>query len=119
MMVDPLRQLARGTRRVAGGNLSPIHEFSGSDEINMLTQSFNDMIGQLAEAQKKVQTRTEQLEQTSQYLESVLSNLSSGVVVIDRDMNIVTANEGAARILGSDIAAKDASLKTVAPRSAQ
>lgn len=43
----------------------------------MLTQSFNDMIGQLAEAQKKVQTRTEQLEQTSQYLESVLSNLSS------------------------------------------
>ena len=116
MMVDPLRQLARGTRRVAGGNLSPIHEFSGSDEINMLTQSFNDMIGQLAEAQKKVQTRTEQLEQTSQYLESVLSNLSSGVVVIDRDMNIVTANEGAARILGSDIAAKDASLKTVAPQ---
>ena len=88
MMVDPLRQLARGTRRVAGGNLSPIHEFSGS----------------------------EQLEQTSQYLESVLSNLSSGVVVIDRDMNIVTANEGAARILGSDIAAKDASLKTVAPQ---
>ncbi len=114
--VDPLRQLARGTRKVADGNLSPIVEFSGSNEISVLTQSFNTMISQLSEAQRKVRMRTEQLEQTSHFLKSVLSNLSSGVIVIDRDMNIVTANEGAEKILGPEVAKKGASLRTVAPQ---
>ncbi len=129
LMTEPVRQLARGTRKVAEGNLSPIQEFSGNDEINMLTQSFNDMIGQLAEARNKVGQRTaeltqrtaeltqktEELTQTSQYLKSVLTNLSSGVLVVDQNMRVVTSNEGAARIFGQEIRKADADLKTIAP----
>lgn len=118
IMMEPLRQLARGTRKVAGGNLSPIQEFSGRSEINVLTQSFNAMIGQLAEAQKKVLARTEELEQTGEYLQSVLSNLSSGVLVIDSAKTVITANEGAVRILGEGIASPGASLADAAPQVA-
>lgn len=119
IMMDPLRQLARGTRKVASGNLSPIQEFSGDNEINILTQYFNSMVGQLAEARKKVAARTEELEQTGQYLQSVLTNLSSGVIVIDAKKAVLTANEGAARILGDEIARPGALLAEVAPKIAE
>lgn len=116
IMMEPLRQLARGTRKVGDGNLSPIQEFSGDNEINLLTQSFNNMIGQLSEARKKVAARTEELEQTSQYLQSVLTNLSSGVIVIDAQRSVITANEGAIRILGEKVAVPGARLDAIAPK---
>ena len=119
IMMEPLRQLARGTRKVSSGNLSPIQEFSGDNEINILTQYFNSMVGQLAEAQKKVAARTEELEQTGQYLQSVLTNLSSGVIVIDAKKAVLTANDGAARILGEEIARPGARLAEVAPKIAE
>ncbi|MDL2058806.1 ATP-binding protein [Mesosutterella sp. AGMB02718] len=118
IMMEPLRQLARGTRKVAGGNLSPIQEFAGHNEINVLTQSFNNMIGQLAEAQKKVLARTEELEQTGHFLQSVLSNLSSGVVVVDSGLHVLTANEGAVKILGPEVARAGISLEETAPKIA-
>jgi PAS domain S-box-containing protein len=47
-----------------------------------------------------VEARSRELETARAYLERVLSNLSAGVVVLDAESRIVTANLGAARILG-------------------
>ena len=119
IMVDPLRQLARGTRKVAGGNLSPIQEFSGSSEVNVLTQDFNTMVNELAEARDKVRSRTDELERTGQFLQSILSNLSTGVIVMDSAKVIITANQGAARILGDAVMQAGASLREVSPQICQ
>jgi two-component system, NtrC family, nitrogen regulation sensor histidine kinase NtrY len=95
----PLTILAEGTRAVAQGDFSPRQAIAGSDELGVLTQSFNTMTRQLDEARAVVEQKQHQLEAAKAYLESVLSNLSAGVLVFDRELVLSTANQGAALIL--------------------
>ncbi len=99
-MTAPLIELAAGTRAVAGGDYRPVREFRGNDELNVLTRSFNQMTHQLSDARETVEARSRELETARGFLERVLSNLSAGVIVLDSESNIVTANLGAGRILG-------------------
>jgi two-component system, NtrC family, nitrogen regulation sensor histidine kinase NtrY len=99
-MTAPLIELAAGTRAVAEGDYRPVREFRGNDELNVLTRSFNEMTRQLSDARETVEARSRELETARGFLERVLSNLSAGVIVLDSDSRIVTANLGAGRILG-------------------
>lgn len=99
-MTAPLLQVAEGTKAVAEGNYRQVREFPGNDELNLLTQSFNAMTRQLTEARDQVETKQKEVENAKTYLERVLANLSAGVVVLNKDFRLVTANHGAARILG-------------------
>ena len=103
-LAAPLLQLAEGTKSVAEGDYRPVREFRGSDELNLLTQSFNAMTRQLGEARDAVEARSRELENARAYLERVLTNLSAGVIVLDKDHRLVTANYGASRILGISLA---------------
>ena len=98
----PVLQLARGTRKVAEGDLRPIREFAGNSEINALTKSFNTMISQVAEARENVERRRLEAEQARSQLELILANLSSGVIVTDKQLRIVMTNAAAAAILHTD-----------------
>jgi nitrogen fixation/metabolism regulation signal transduction histidine kinase len=99
-MTAPLIELAAGTRAVAEGDYRPVREFRGNDELNVLTRSFNDMTRQLSDARETVEARSRELETARGFLQRVLSNLSAGVIVLDHESRIVTANLGAGRILG-------------------
>ncbi len=105
-MTAPLVELAAGTKAVAEGDFRPVREFRGNDELNLLPQSFNAMTRQLEEARNAVETRSRQLEAARAYLERLLANLSAGVIVLDQHFAIVTANYGAARILGTSLASR-------------
>ena len=113
---EPVLQLEEGTRRVADGNFSPIREFTGSNEINVLTQSFNQMIREVAETRRDIDEQRREAQQAQAYLERVLGNISSGVMVIDRTHTIVTANAAARRILGDEVCAIGTTLETTEPR---
>ena len=99
-MTAPLIELAAGTRAVAEGDYRRVREFRGNDELNVLTRSFNEMTRQLSDARETVEARSRELETARGFLERVLSNLSAGVIVLDAESRIVTANLGAGRILG-------------------
>jgi two-component system, NtrC family, nitrogen regulation sensor histidine kinase NtrY len=99
-MTAPLIELAAGTRAVSEGDYRPVREFRGNDELNVLTRSFNEMTRQLSDARETVEARSRELETARGFLQRVLSNLSAGVVVLDAESRIVTANLGAGRILG-------------------
>lgn len=99
-MTAPLLQVAEGTKAVAEGNFRRLREFAGNDELHELTHSFNAMTRQLSEARDAVEARSRELENARAYLERVLANLSAGVIVLDRQLRLVTANLGAGRILG-------------------
>ena len=103
-MTAPLLQLAEGTRAVAEGNFKAVREYPGNDEMNVLTRSFNAMTRQLTEARDAVEVKQRELENAKAYLERVLANLSAGVVVLDHEFRLVTANFGASRILGRALA---------------
>ena len=88
----PVQQLAKGTRRVAEGDLQPIKEFAGKSEINALTQSFNVMVAQVAEAQTTIKKQKIQAEEARANLELILENLSSGVIVTDERLTVAQVN---------------------------
>jgi nitrogen fixation/metabolism regulation signal transduction histidine kinase len=119
-MTAPLVELAAGTKAVAEGDFRPVREFRGNDELNLLPQSFNAMTRQLAEARDAVETHSRQLETARAYLERLLANLSAGVIVLDQNFAIVTANYGAGRILGVPLATRaGSSLQEQMPQLAQ
>ena len=115
----PIRQLALGTRKVAEGQLHPIQEFSGGSELNALTQSFNSMVEQVAEARRNVENQRAAAERSRAHLQRVLENLSSGVLVVSDDLRINLANAGAAEILSPDVLTPGARLEAVNPALAE
>ena len=100
----PLSLLAQGTEAVAQGDFTPRAEIAGGDELGLLTQSFNRMTRQLDDASASVRQREAQLEAAKAYLESILANLTAGVLVFDPEMRLATANQGAEAILELDAA---------------
>ncbi len=101
-LAKPLLLLAEGTKAVAEGNLSPRPIIATSDELGTLTQSFNTMTRQLFDARASVEKNRNELENAKGYLESVLANMSAGVMVLDRNFKLVTCNESVERILEHD-----------------
>ena len=99
-MTGPLSMLAAGTRAVAEGDFRPVKDYVGRDELGVLTQSFNAMTRQLEDARAQVERNRVELELANARLASVLSNLTAGVIVLDRDFRVSLANAGAEKILG-------------------
>jgi nitrogen fixation/metabolism regulation signal transduction histidine kinase len=99
----PLRTLVRGTRAVAKGDFSQMHVVKSRDELGSLIQSFNKMTRQLSEARAEAERNQVQTEQAKAYLESVLANLSSGVVALDHKLRVRAINDAAGRILETAI----------------
>jgi nitrogen fixation/metabolism regulation signal transduction histidine kinase len=101
----PLAVLAEGTQAVARGDFSRRAQVTSRDELGILTHSFNSMTQQLGEAQRAAQLNQAQLETAKAYLESILANLSAGVLVFDEALVLRIANSGANRILQEDMTA--------------
>jgi nitrogen fixation/metabolism regulation signal transduction histidine kinase len=98
-LAQPLLLLAEGTRAVAGGDLSPRPIVASSDELGTLTQSFNTMTRQLSDARIAVDKNRAALQNAKAHLESVLANMSAGVMVLDGEFRLVSCNDSVERIL--------------------
>jgi len=98
-MAAPLRALAKGTRAVAKGDFTQMHPVHSRDELGILTQSFNRMTRQLAEARNAAEVSREQIEKSHAYLENILANLTSGVVAFDEQLQVRSINPLAEQIL--------------------
>jgi nitrogen fixation/metabolism regulation signal transduction histidine kinase len=98
-LARPLLLLADGMKAVAGGDLRPRPELGSADELGTLTRSFNDMTAQLAEARAQAEFSRQALEASRTYLQSVLDNLSAGVLVLADNMRLTLANPSATRVL--------------------
>jgi nitrogen fixation/metabolism regulation signal transduction histidine kinase len=101
----PLVLLAEGVRRVARGDLRPAEVFASRDELGGLTRAFADMTHQLADARAMVQRSLAEVESAKTHLQTILDNLSSGVILFGADGAIGTVNPGATRILRAPLSA--------------
>ncbi|PUE06410.1 PAS domain-containing sensor histidine kinase [Limnohabitans sp. T6-5] len=104
-LARPLLLLAHGMRQVAAGDLTPKLVLQGKDELGGLTRSFADMTQQLSDARASVQRSLEALDAARGNLQTILDNLTSGVMVLDAQGVILSANPGATRILRVPVAA--------------
>ncbi|TMH06215.1 MAG: HAMP domain-containing protein [Betaproteobacteria bacterium] len=98
-LARPLLLLADGMRQVAKGDLQPKTVLASRDELSGLTRSFADMTAQLADARTQVQHSVDQLEAARTHLQTILDNLTAGVIVFDHERRIEIVNPGATRIL--------------------
>ena len=100
---EPLALLAEGTKKIAKGNFKTMLPEKGKDELGVLVRSFNSMTRQLDQATQTSANNQIRLESARSYLETVLAHLSSGVIVINDDMEIKSFNIAASKILQIDL----------------
>lgn len=96
----PLAALAEGTRAVAQGDFSGNYPVQSRDELGALTGLFNQMTAQLSDAKKLSERQQRLVNKSKAYLESVLTHLSSGVLVVDEQFRLRSANTSSEQILG-------------------
>ena len=104
-LVVPIQQLMAGTRAVARGDFDTRLPIPARDEIGFLINSFNDMTQRLARARKQASLSQQQVEDERRKVEVILARLSTGVVSLETDLRIRTANRSAGTILGVDLEA--------------
>jgi nitrogen fixation/metabolism regulation signal transduction histidine kinase len=104
-LARPLLVLAEGVRQVALGDLTPKAALQGKDELGGLTRSFADMTQQLSDARSAVQLSMSQVDAARANLQTILDNLTAGVIVLDVNGHIQSTNPGATRILRAPLAA--------------
>jgi len=98
-LARPLLLLAEGVRDVAAGDLRPRAVLQGKDELDGLTRSFAQMTEQLAQARRSVESSMAQVNLARSHLQTMLDNLTAGVVLLDTQGYILSINPGATRIL--------------------
>jgi nitrogen fixation/metabolism regulation signal transduction histidine kinase len=106
-LARPLLLLALGMRQVAAGDLSPKYTLQGKDELGGLTRSFAQMTQQLSDARNAVERSLNQLDAARGNLQTILDNLTAGVIVLNAQGVIQSSNPGATRILKVPLAAHE------------
>ena len=102
-LVAPIQDLVAGTRAVAMGDFDTQLPTPTRDEIGFLISSFNDMTQRLATARREATLSQALVEAERTNLEVILARLSTGVLALESDLKIRTANQAAGSILGADI----------------
>jgi nitrogen fixation/metabolism regulation signal transduction histidine kinase len=104
-LVQPVQDLIAGTRAVAKGNYDTKLPLPSRDELGYLVTSFNDMTKRLARAREETRRSQQTVEAERAGLAVILARLSTGVVSLEADLTVRTANQAASAILGIDLEA--------------
>ncbi len=102
-LVAPIQDLVAGTRAVAMGDFDTKLPTPSRDEIGFLISSFNDMTQRLATARREATLSQALVEAERTNLEVILARLSTGVLALESDLNIRTANQASGSILGVNL----------------
>lgn len=99
----PVGRLVKAAHRVASGDLTARVE-SGNDpgEISVLSRAFNKMTEDLDAQQSALKAASTEAHNRSEFIETVLSGVSAGVIGLDHKGKISAINDQAVRLLDLD-----------------
>jgi two-component system nitrogen regulation sensor histidine kinase NtrY len=105
-LTDPIQMLAEGTDRIAQGDLDFTIETAADDEMGSLVNSFNKMTADLRTSKIKIEEASNNLHETNlelerrrRYMETILKNVTAGVISIDETGKVTTINKSAETLL--------------------
>lgn len=98
-ITDPIQNLAQATNRITQGDLDSQIDIEADDEIGQLVKSFNQMTRDLKKSKHGLEEANISLEQRRKYIETILRNVSAGIVSVDKTGMITTVNRAAEKIL--------------------
>jgi PAS domain S-box-containing protein len=97
-IVAPVKALVKGTQAVASGYYDQDLPVIAQDDLGFLVESFNEMTHRIARASDATRMAGIEVENQRAYLETILGNLTAGVISFDAQYKIRTANQAAYRI---------------------
>ena len=97
-ITDPIQDLVQATNRITQGDLDSHIDIEADDEIGLLVKSFNQMTKDLKKSKNSVEEANINLERRRKYMETVLRNVSAGVISVDKTGMITTINRAAERM---------------------
>lgn len=108
-LLNPITLLIKGAEEVGGGNLDykipkSILSKININEIKALAVSFNLMISDLKSNRVDLEYANDQLDKRRKFSESVLSGVYSGVIGLNKNLEINLPNITASNLLGISIA---------------
>lgn len=95
-MITPIERLTEGAERVADGDFSAPIQVESTDEIGILTTTFNDMAAVL-------QHTLEAVENERNKLDTLFLHMTDGVIAFANDGSILTSNPSASQMLGREV----------------
>ena len=98
-MIIPIQLLTEGAMRVAHGDFSRKIQVASRDEIGVLTDTFNDMAGQLQDTLRQVENERNKLD-------TLFLHMTDGVVAFSRNGEVIHSNPAAEEMLGRTITAE-------------
>jgi len=101
----PIEKLVSATAEIAKGNLDVRIDYKAKDEFNTLINEFNRMAFDLKENRDKLNRRTIELRHRRSITETILKNITSGVMALNASGEIIAINPEASRMLSLDIEA--------------
>ena len=106
-IITPIQALAEGTHRIANGDLNFTIDQIADDEVGTLINAFNKMTRDLRVGKEALERYTRELRETNskaeqkrRYMETVLENISAGVISLNANGLITTINKSAEKLLG-------------------
>ena len=99
-MITPIERLTEGAERVAAGDFGNAIEVESTDEIGILTTTFNDMASVL-------QDTLEAVENERNKLDTLFLHMTDGVIAFDRDGSVLTCNPAASQMMDREVAFYD------------
>ncbi|HWP33972.1 MAG TPA: ATP-binding protein [Thermodesulfobacteriota bacterium] len=111
----PIELLAAGARQLASGRLGVQVEIKTGDELEALAAAFNQMSAELATKQAALERHLQDLTNLKRYQDDILRSMDEGLLTIDPEERIVTANRVAMELLviGPGIAAEHPPLEAI------
>ena len=105
-LMQPIQELAEGTRRISSGDLDHRIEVAADDEMAGVVDSFNRMTAELKRNREEIERSQRELLAANRGLaeeralvSAILENLAAGVIAIDEAGTILSANRAAATLL--------------------
>ncbi len=91
-MIDPIEKLTEGAERIAGGDFDEVLEVESTDEIGILTNTFNDMASVLHDTLDAVENERSKLD-------ALFLHMTDGVVAYDGAKRLMHCNPAAVALL--------------------
>ncbi|HXH28357.1 MAG TPA: ATP-binding protein [Candidatus Polarisedimenticolia bacterium] len=105
-ITEPIQSLAQGTREISSGNLGYRVEVRAGDELGILVDSFNRMTAEIQAGRETIERSNTELSASNRelmerrrYMETLLQNLTTAVISLDREGRVTTINRAAQRLL--------------------
>jgi len=99
-ITNPIQDLGEAMRRLASGDMHTQIPIQAEDELGILVDQFNAMTRDLNKIKERLEQANIDLEQRRKYMETVLENVSAGVIAVTKDDIISLANRAAERMMG-------------------